>query len=375
MTNRIKHIKQSRRWVIKIGSALLTQDGKGLDHAAILKWSEQIYKLRKAGIEIILVSSGSVAEGMTRMGWKQRPKALHELQAAAAIGQAGLIQTYEDSFQQYNIHTAQILLTHDDLSNRRRYLNARSTLCTLLSLGALPIVNENDTVAFEELRFGDNDTLGALVSNLIEADILVILTDQQGLYNKDPRQHDDAKLIQEGSANDPSFLQFAGSAGTAIGTGGMLTKIQAAQRAAHSGCATIIASGHENNVLCRLHKGEQLGTLLLPNCKPLAARKRWIASLLQPKGELWLDSGATLAIKKTGRSLLPVGVKKIKGEFERGDVVNCIDTKGNIIARGLVNYSSNDTLKIAGISSNTIADTLGYIDETELIHRDNLVIL
>ena len=373
--NRTQYVQKSKRWIVKIGSALLTQDGKGLDYAAIRDWTDQIARLRQQGIEVVLVSSGAVAEGMSRMGWSERPSSLPELQAAAAIGQTGLVEAYERQFQQFNIQTAQILLTHDDISHRRRYLNARNTLRTLLKLKTLPIVNENDTVAMDEIRLGDNDTLGALVSNLIEADLLVILTDQKGLYTKDPRHNDDAELISEGSATDPDFVSFAGSAGTNIGTGGMATKVIAAQRAARSGCATIIVSGRENDVLNRLQKGENLGTLLIPDNTLLAARKQWIAGHLNPQGQLWLDQGASNAIQTNGKSLLSIGVVKVEGSFGRGDVVDCLDPEGNVIASGLVNYPSSDIEKICGISSTQFAEVLGYTGEQELIHRDNLVIL
>ena len=373
--NRKKYIQKSKRWIVKIGSALLTQDGKGLDYEAISDWAEQIARLRQQGIELVLVSSGSVAEGMCRMGWTKRPATLSKLQAAAAIGQTGLIEAYERQFQQYQIQVAQILLTHDDISHRRRYLNARNTLRTLLSLNALPIVNENDTVAMEEIRLGDNDTLAALVSNLIEADLLVILTDQKGLYTKDPRHHQDAQLISEGSATDPDFISFAGSAGTNIGTGGMATKVTAAQRAALSGCATVIVSGREKNVLNRLQTGENIGTLLIPDNTQLAARKQWIAAHLNPLGKLWLDRGAVTAIQNNGKSLLSIGVTKAEGEFNRGDIINCFDPDGNIIASGLVNYPKTEIDQICGVSSADFAKVLGYSGEKELIHRDNLVVL
>jgi len=373
--SRKQYVEKSKRWVVKIGSALLTQDGKGLDYQAISDWVEQIARLRQQGIEIVLVSSGSVAEGMSRMGWTKRPSGLPELQAAAAIGQTGLIEAYERQFQQYNIQAAQILLTHDDISNRRRYLNARNTLRTLLALKTLPIVNENDTVAMDEIRLGDNDTLAALVANLIEADLLVILTDQKGLYTKDPRHHADAELISEGSATDPNFVSFAGSAGTNIGTGGMATKVIAAQRASRSGCATIIVSGREKDVLNRLQQGEDIGTLLIPDNTQLVARKQWISGHLNVSAELWLDQGASDAILNAGKSLLSIGVVKAEGKFVRGDVVNCLDPDGNIIASGLVNYPRNDIDKICGVTSSDFADVLGYTGEKELIHRDNLVVL
>jgi len=367
--------QKAKRWVIKIGSALLTKDGKGLDYVAIADWATQIANLREQGKEIILVSSGSVAEGMSRMGWTTRPKELAKLQAAAAIGQTGLIETYESNFKQYGIQAAQILLTHDDVHNRKRYLNARNTLRTLLDLEALPIVNENDTVALEEMRLGDNDTLAALVANLVEADLLVILTDQEGLFDKDPRHNDDATLISYESATNPDLLAFAGSVATALGSGGMATKITAAQRAARSGCATVIASGRKDKVLQRLSQGEQIGTLLVPDTTPLAARKQWIASQVQASGALVLDEGACLSILEKGSSLLPVGVEYSEGNFNRGDVVDCKNKQGNVIARGLVNYSTEDAEKIYKIASSNINKVLGYQGESELIHRDNLVIL
>ena len=373
--NRTDFMAATQRWVVKIGSALLTQDGEGLDRTALADWAGQMARLSQQGIEIVLVSSGAVAEGMSRMGWKTKPKALFEKQAAAAIGQMSLVQAYEQVFHQHGFHTAQVLLTHDDVANRRRYLNARSTLRTLIDLKVIPVINENDTVAFEEIRLGDNDTLGALVANLVDADVLVILTDQQGLFDKDPRKFSDAQLIHEGRANNPDYLAFAGGAGTLIGSGGMRTKVLAAQRAAHSGCATIIASGREAQVLERLSQGELLGTLLLPDNEPLAARKQWIAGNLSSKGSLWLDNGAVDAIVKTGKSLLPVGVLKIEGVFERGEVVSCFAADGRLIAKGLVNYSSEEAERIKRHPSKNIESILGYVDASELIHRDNLVLL
>lgn len=375
MQNRAEFIHTTRRWIVKIGSALLTRDGEGLDRAALADWAGQMARLRKQGIEIVLVSSGAVAEGMSRMGWKQKPKALFEKQAAAAIGQMSLIHAYEVIFQEQGYLAAQVLLTHDDLANRRRYLNARNTLRTLVELGTIPVINENDTVAAEELRLGDNDTLGALVANLVEAELLVILTDQNGLYDKDPRKFTDAQLISSGRANDERFLDYAGGAGTAIGSGGMRTKVLAARRAATSGCATVIASGREANILERLYVGENLGSLLLPDQAPLAARKQWIASQLQSRGQLWLDAGAAQAIQRTGGSLLPVGVVKVEGEFEQGEVVSCLSPEGKLLAKGLVNYSSGEAKRIKRKPSREIESILGYIDAPELIHRDNLVLL
>ncbi len=371
---REKLISDAKRWVVKIGSALLTQDGKGLDYPAIQAWAEQIVTLKQQGIEIILVSSGAVAEGMSRMGWKQRPKTLYELQAAASIGQMGLIQAYESNFSRHNYHSAQILLTHDDLENRRRYLNARNTLCTLLKLDTIPIVNENDSISYDEIQLGDNDTLGALVANLIDADLFIILTDQDGLFDQDPRSNPDAKLISEARANDESLLSFAGSAGTVQGTGGMLTKVTAAQRAAQSGCPTIIASGREPKVLERIHAKEPLGTLLLADTSRLAARKQWLAGQLKSRGNVYLDQGAVTALQQTGKSLLAVGVTKIEGDFQQGDMVSCLNASGRVIAKGLINYASNEAELIKGKSSHEFKQQLGFTDRPELIHRNNLVL-
>lgn len=373
MTTR-KDVAESKRWVIKIGSSLITNDGKGLNREAIQSWAEQIASLRESGKEILLVSSGAVAEGMARIGWQQRPHALHDLQAAAALGQMGLIQQFESCFKKHDIHTAQVLLTHEDLSNRQRYLNARSTLKTLLSLGAIPIINENDTVATDEIRFGDNDTLGALVSNLVEADALIILTDQQGMFNKDPRFNDDAELISESSASNNRLLDMAGDGG-ALGRGGMRTKITAAQFAARSGATTIIASGSVENILHKIAQAETIGTLLAADKEPMTARKQWLANQLKVSGKLFLDSGASKIIQQSGVSLLAVGVHKIEGEFQRGEVVSCISDEGKEIARGLINYDDKESQKIKGETSEKIEEILGYIDEAELIHRDNLVLL
>ena len=366
------HVK---RCIIKIGSAMLTANGRGLDKDAIGHWVEQVVQLLKQGINPILVSSGAVAEGMKRLGWEQRPHALYELQAAAAVGQMGLVQAYESQFQRHGIHTAQVLLTHDDLSDRRRYLNARSTINTLLRLGVIPVINENDTVATEEIKFGDNDSLAALVANLAVADLLVLLTDQQGLYDKDPRYHNDAQFIQQAKANDGALdAMVIGDAGT-FGRGGMQTKLRAARLAARSGAATVIASGGVENVIQRVVSGEPLGTLLLPDQEPLAARKQWLAGHLQSRGKLVLDDGAVKVLRESGRSLLPVGVKAVEGYFKRGEVVSCYDSAGKEIARGLVNYSAEESRQIRGRPSKDIESILGYVDEPELIHRDNLVLL
>jgi glutamate 5-kinase len=369
-----KTVAESKRWVIKIGSSLITNDGQGLNHQAIQSWAEQIAALREAGKEILLVSSGAVAEGMSRLGWKNRPHALHELQAAAALGQMGLVQHFESCFKKHDILTAQVLLTHEDMGNRQRYLNARSTLKTLLKLGAMPIINENDTVATEEIRFGDNDTLGALVSNLVEADTLVLLTDQSGLFNKDPRFNKDAELISESSAGNYELINMAGDGG-ALGQGGMRTKVTAAQRAARSGASTIIASGAQIDVLLKIAEGETVGTLLTADKEPISARKQWLANQLKIAGRLYLDAGASRAVQQSGVSLLAVGVSKVEGNFKRGEVVSCINSEGTEIARGLVNYDSKESQLLKGETSEKFERILGYVDEAELIHRDNLVLL
>lgn len=364
-----------RRWVVKIGSSLLTNDGRGLDLLALADWAAQISRLRAAGLEIVLVSSGAVAAGMSRLGWKQRPRALHQLQAAAAIGQMSLVQAYQDQFASHGLLAAQVLLTHDDLINRRRYLNARSTLRALLELGVIPIVNENDTVAADEIRFGDNDTLGALVANLVEAERLVILTDQQGLFDSDPRQNPQARLIPRAQASDARLAGFAASGKGTLGRGGMATKVAAAQRAARSGAETVIASGREAGVLERLTEGVGLGTLLLPDKEPLAARKQWIASQLSLHGELVVDKGAARVLQQAGRSLLPIGVTDARGRFVRGEVVSVLDPEEREIARGLINYDADETRRIMRQPSDAIEDILGYVDAPELIHRDNLVLM
>jgi glutamate 5-kinase len=360
--------------VVKVGSSLVTNDGTGLDRAAIAAWAEQISKLVKQGRQVVLVSSGAVAEGMQRLSWKKRPKAVNELQAAAAVGQMGLVQMYESCFSQHGLHTAQVLLTHDDLADRKRYLNARSTLRTLLDLKVIPIINENDTVVTDEIRFGDNDTLGSLVANLIEADALVILTDQPGLYSADPRKHPDAEFIQHATAGDVMLEKMAGGTGSAIGSGGMLTKILAAKRAARSGAHTVIASGREPDILVRLAAGEIVGTHLKAGQIKTIARKQWLADHLRLGGKVRLDDGAVRALCHDGKSLLPIGVVAVEGSFERGEVVACVDDAGREIARGLVNYSAAETARILRQPSSEIARILGYVDESELIHRDNLVL-
>lgn len=364
----------ARRIVVKIGSALLTGGGRGLDMARIADWVAQIAAIRQKGTEILLVSSGSVAEGMCRLGWKTRPHSLHELQAAASVGQMGLVQTYESLFHKHGLHTAQILLTHDDLANRERYLNARSTLLTLLELGVVPVINENDTVANEEIRFGDNDTLAALVTNLLEADLLIILTDQQGLYERDPTLDPAAKLVSQASINDPALGKMVGESRSGLGRGGMITKLRAGRLASRSGAATVIAAGREPDVVPRVIAGEEIGTFFVPDVSPLLARKRWLAGQLKVKGRLRLDEGAVTVLRESGKSLLPIGVTAVEGEFSRGDLVACVDGEGIEVARGLVNYDAEETRRIMRQPSSRIEKLLGYVDEPELIHRDNLVL-
>ncbi len=368
-------IGSARILVVKVGSSLVTDAGRGLDAEAIARWAAQIAKLHALGKRCVLVSSGAIAEGMQRLGWKRRPHALHELQAAAAVGQMGLVQCYESCFREHGLATAQVLLTHADMADRQRYLNARSTLRTLLELGVIPVINENDTVVTDEIKFGDNDTLAALVTNLVEADALVILTDQPGLFEADPRQAPQAKLIESAAAGDPRLEAIAGGTGTSIARGGMITKVLAAKRAARSGAHTVIASGSEPDVLLRLAGGEPLGTLLLAGAMPLAARKQWLADHLNVSGRLGLDAGAVRALVRDGKSLLPIGVVEVRGEFERGAVVACHDPEGREVARGLANYSAAETRLIMRHSSSEIESLLGYVDEPELIHRDNLVLL
>ena len=367
-------LKNIRRLVVKIGSALLTRDGQGLNHEGIQDWVTQLAQFRARGPEVVLVTSGAVAAGMQRLGRTVRPHALFELQAMAAVGQMNLVQVYEAAFQRHGLHTAQVLLTHDDLADRQRYLNGRSTLRTLLTLGVVPVVNENDTVATEEIRFGDNDTLAALVANLVEADLLLILTDQHGLYDRDPRRDPDAKLVYEGVAGDRQLLSMAGASGT-LGRGGMRTKLLAAEKAAHSGASTVIASGRVENVIQRVLNGEALGTHLKAVQGRVAARKQWLAGHERVAGRLKLDAGAAKVIREGGKSLLPVGVKAVDGRFTRGEIVSCLDPEGREVARGLVNYNSEEAGRIIGKASDKIESILGYVDEPELIHRDNMVVL
>lgn len=368
-------IADARRLVVKVGSSLVTNDGRGLDDVAIARWAEQIAALREGGKDVVLVSSGAIAEGMQRLGWSRRPREIDELQAAAAVGQMGLAQVYETRFAEHGIRTAQILLTHADLADRERYLNARTALLTLLRLGVVPIINENDTVVTDEIKFGDNDTLGALVANLIEGDALIILTDQSGLYTADPRKDPAATLVREAIAGDAALEAMAGGAGSSLGRGGMLTKILAAKRAAKSGAHTIIASGREPDVLRRLASGEAIGTQLTAHTARLAARKQWMADHLQLHGRVVVDAGASKKLREEGKSLLPIGVVAVEGEFARGEVIACIDENGHEIARGLSNYSSAEARLIRRHPSSEIEAILGHMQEPELIHRDNLVLL
>ncbi|MGB0359836.1 MAG: glutamate 5-kinase [Endozoicomonas sp.] len=369
-----KRLRTTHRWVIKIGSALLTNEGQGLDLSRMDDWVSQMCHLRNQGIEVVLVSSGAVAAGMEKLGWKDRPSALHQLQATASVGQTCLVQAWENSFHKFNVQPAQVLLTHDDHSDRKRYLNARNTLRTLLEMGVVPIINENDAVVTDELRFGDNDTLGALVVNQIEADVLVILTDQDGLFTADPRSNPDVTLINETQAKDPSLDAMAGDASGQLGRGGMQTKLRASRQAAASGAKTVIVGGRSEKAIIRIFEGEQLGTLLLPEKAPMAARKQWLQGHLKMAGELVLDDGAVCVLKEQGKSLLPVGVKALRGDFHRGEMVTCVDEMGIEIARGLINYSASETVRIAGKASYQMSEILGYQREPELIHRDNMVL-
>ena len=373
MANPHQQLVNTKRWVIKIGSALLTKVGEGLDLDRIRWLSGEIAELRAQGKEIVLVTSGSVAAGMQRLGWTERPHALHKLQAAASIGQMDLIQAYASECSKHSILTAQILLTHSDLSDRGRYLNARSALHSLLELGALPVVNENDTIATDEIRFGDNDTLAAMTTNLVEADVLVILTDQDGLFDSDPRQNPDARLIAASAASNPELDEMAGEGSGSLGRGGMATKLSAARRAARSGAATVILSGKEPENLRYLAAGAGVGTLLWPDDEPITARQQWLMGHT-PKGRIILDDGAVDVVRQQGSSILPIGVKLVEGTFLRGELVICTDSQDREVARGLINYNIDEAGRIIGKASNDIELLLGYIDEPELIHRDNLVI-
>ena len=367
-------LAQARRIVVKVGSSLVTNEGRGIDAQAVGNWCRQLAVLAREGRELIMVSSGAIAEGMKRLGWATRPTELHELQAAAAVGQMGLAQMYESQLSLHGMGSAQVLLTHADLADRERYLNARSTLLTLLSLNVIPVINENDTVVTDEIKVGDNDTLGALVANLVEADALVILTDQRGLYSADPRRDAQARFIDEARAGDPALERMAGGVGSSIGRGGMITKVLAAKRAARSGASTVIAWGREADVLLRLAAGESIGTALLAGTAKLAARKQWMADHLQLRGAVVVDDGALVKLRDEGKSLLPIGVTLVEGEFQRGDVIAVRSAQGIEIARGLANYSAIEARLIARKPSSQIGGLLGYSNEAELIHRDNMVL-
>jgi glutamate 5-kinase len=367
-------IKKARRIVVKVGSSLVTDEGRGVDAQAIGLWCAQLAALAAQGRELVMVSSGAIAEGMKRLGWQDRPKAIHELQAAAAVGQMGLAQIYETQLRTFGLGSAQVLLTHADLADRERYLNARSTLLTLLRLGVVPVINENDTVVNDEIKFGDNDTLAALVANLIEADALVILTDQKGLYSADPRKNPASHLVTQAPAGDPDLERMAGGVGSSLGRGGMLTKVLAAKRAARSGANTVIAWGREPDILIRLTQGESIGTLLVASTPKIAAKKQWMVDHLQLRGAVVIDDGAVTKLREQGKSLLPVGVLTVLGEFARGDVIAVHNTQGVEIARGLANYASSEARLIAQKPSSEFDRLLGFTGEPEMVHRDNLVL-
>ena len=367
-------LRNAKRIVVKVGSSLVTNEGRGLDANAIGQWCEQLAALIKDGREVIMVSSGAIAEGMKRLGWSVRPKAIHELQAAAAVGQMGLVQMYETKLRENGIGSAQVLLTHADLADRERYLNARSTLLTLLQLGVVPVINENDTVVNDEIKFGDNDTLGALVANLVEADALIILTDQKGLYTADPRKAPAAQFVHEAKAGDTALEAMAGGAGSSIGRGGMITKILAAKRAAGSGASTVIAWGREPQALVRLTQGEAIGTLLVAQTQKMQARKQWMADHLQLRGSVTVDPGAASKVRDSGKSLLPIGMTSVQGDFSRGDVIAVKDSDGTEIARGLANYSSSEARLICRKVSSEFEKLLGYTGESEMVHRTNLIL-
>ncbi len=367
-------LAQAQRIVVKVGSSLVTNEGRGLDEAAIAEWSRQLAALVKAGREVIMVSSGAIAEGMKRLGWSTRPHELHALQAAAAVGQMGLAQMYETKLRENGLGSAQVLLTHADLADRERYLNARSTLLTLLAHGVVPVINENDTVVNDEIKFGDNDTLGALVANLVEADALVILTDQKGLYSADPRKNPNATFVHEARAGDPALETMAGGAGSHLGKGGMITKILAAKRAAGSGASTVIAWGREPAVLSRLIAGESIGTLLVAQTAKQQARKQWMADHLQLRGSVTIDAGAVHKLRHEGKSLLPIGITAVEGDFSRGEVIAILDPEGQEIGRGLANYPAPEARRLCRRASSDIESLLGYVAEPEMVHRDNLVL-
>jgi len=368
-------LRDARRIVVKVGSSLVTNEGRGLDDEAIGEWCRQLASLMRDGREVVMVSSGAIAEGMKRLGWRARPREINELQAAAAVGQMGLAQVYETKLRLNGVGSAQVLLTHADLADRERYLNARSTLLTLLGLGVVPVINENDTVVTDEIKFGDNDTLGALVANLVEADALVILTDQRGLFTADPRKHPEATFVHEARAGDSALEAMAGGVGSAIGSGGMITKILAAKRAAGSGASTVIAWGREPDALLRLTRGEAIGTLLVAQTAKHQARKRWMADHLQLRGAVVVDAGAARKLRDEGKSLLPIGMTGVEGEFSRGDVIAVRDPEGAEVARGLANYSSAEARTLCRKPSTEFERLLGYVAESEMVHRDNMVLM
>ena len=368
-------LREARRIVVKVGSSLVTNEGRGLDDEAIGEWCRQLAALLRDGREVVMVSSGAIAEGMKRLGWRTRPQEINELQAAAAVGQMGLAQVYETKLRENGVGSAQVLLTHADLADRERYLNARSTLLTLLKLGVVPVINENDTVVTDEIKFGDNDTLGALVANLVEADALVILTDQKGLFTADPRKDPTARFVHEAVAGDPALEVMAGGAGSSLGRGGMITKILAAKRAAGSGASTVIAWGREADALLRLSRGEAIGTLLVAQTAKHQARKRWMADHLQMRGAVTVDAGAASKVRAEGKSLLPIGMTDVDGEFSRGDVIAVRDAQGVELARGLANYSSAEARMLCRKPSSEFERLLGYVAEPEMVHRDNMVLM
>ena len=367
-------LRDARRIVVKVGSSLVTNEGRGLDEQAIGEWCRQLSALVRDGREVIMVSSGAIAEGMKRLGWTTRPQELHELQAAAAVGQMGLAHMYETKLRENGLGSAQVLLTHADLADRERYLNARSTLLTLLTHGVLPVINENDTVVNDEIKFGDNDTLGALVANLVEADALIILTDQKGLYTADPRRDPSATFVHEARAGDAKLEEMAGGAGSSIGKGGMITKILAAKRAAGSGASTVIAWGREPDALVRLTQGEAIGTLLVAQTQKQQARKQWMADHLQLRGSVTIDDGAVSKLKGDGSSLLPIGMTSVDGDFSRGEVIAILDGQGQEVARGLANYAAAEARLLCRKPSSQMSELLGYAAEPEMVHRDNLVL-
>jgi glutamate 5-kinase len=375
MNEHVPILREARRIVVKVGSSLVTNEGRGLDEQAIGEWCRQMAHLMRDGREVIMVSSGAIAEGMKRLGWAVRPKAVNELQAAAAVGQMGLAQMYETKLRANNLGSAQVLLTHADLADRERYLNARSTLLTLLKLGVVPVINENDTVVNDEIKFGDNDTLGALVANLVEADALVILTDQKGLYTADPRKNPDAQFVHQAQAGDLALEQMAGGVGSMIGSGGMITKILAAKRAAGSGASTVIAWGREPDALIRLSQGEPIGTLLMASTAKTQARKQWMADHLKLRGAVVVDAGAAEKLRQEGKSLLPIGMIQVEGAFSRGDVIAVREAGGTEFARGLANYSSAEARLLCRKPSAEFEKLLGYAAEPEMLHRDNLVLM